>query len=162
MAKGWRKEPIRHGLASRGIKTANKNKPITRAMQYKDKEISSLSRQRDNYEKYILASIDNEGYENKELKTPKEKLQFLQNTFKDEYGFAISRQGEQKARAEWLSGLPSSISLPFYNDDIINFSKKMGSLRQNSTEKEESRVLENYWNYMSNQISRLNTKYGVR
>jgi len=30
MAKGWHRQPVRHGLASKGIKTAVKGKPITK------------------------------------------------------------------------------------------------------------------------------------
>ena len=159
----WHNEPRRHGLSAKGIKTAVQGKPVSRAMQYEHKEILPLSEQRANYEKYILENIDNSGYDNeKELTTPKQKLQFLQDTFKQEYGFQIARTGEQKARADWLSGLPSSINIPFYNNEILALAKKMGSLRANPTEKQEQQVIDGYWNYMSNQIERLNNKYGVK
>ena len=157
----WHNESRRHALASKGIKTATK--PMSRAMQYEKKEVLPLSEQRANYEKFILESIDNSGDDDpKELKTPKEKLQYLQDTFKSEYGYAIERKGEQGARADWLSGLPSSINIPFYNNEILELAKKMGSLQAKPTEKQEDMVLDNYWNYMSNQIGRLNRKYGVK
>ena len=163
MAKGWRNESRRHSLAAKGVKTVVDNKPLDRVSQYKQGKVLPLSEQRANYETYILDSIDNSGYDNaKPLITPKEKLQFLQNTLKSEYGHEIERKGTQTARADWLSGLPSSIDLPFQNNEILTFAEKMGSLRNNPTEKEEERILEGYWNYMSNQIGRLNTKYGVK
>ena len=157
----WKNESRRHALASKGIKTGTKV-PMSRAMQYEQKEVLPLAEQRANYEKFILESIDNDGYDNeKPLKTPKEKLQFLQDTFKSEYGFQIARTGEQDARAKWIMGLPSAIDLPSWNDDIIALAKKMGSLRKNSTEKQEQQVIDNYDQYMSNQIGRLNRKYKV-
>ena len=53
------------------------------------------------YEDMILESIDSSGYDIK-TKTPQEKLKFLKETFKSEYGFAISRMGEQRAFQELL------------------------------------------------------------
>ena len=46
---GWRKEPNRHALAAKGIKT--RVDPVTRRM---DKGIAPLKQVRDNYEKLSL------------------------------------------------------------------------------------------------------------
>jgi hypothetical protein len=110
------------------------------------------------YEKIILDAIDTDGYDTT-ANTPKEKLQFLRNRFKSEYGFSISRMGETRALSEWLSGL--SINLPFYNYDILELARKGGSLAQNATEKQEEKILENYWVFMANQIMKMWRKYKI-
>ena len=112
------------------------------------------------YHDYIIDAIDPDGYD-VNPKGNKAKLQFLRDTFRDEYGWAIQRMGEQRAMAEWLSGLPSAISLPFYNNDIIELAKKSGSLPMNATDAQEGRVLDNYWNFMANKIMQLFRKYKV-
>ena len=40
------------------------------------------------------------------------------NTFKSEYGWAIERYGPQKAFIEWLSGLPSVLSVLHYHHEV--------------------------------------------
>ena len=111
--------------------------------------------------KLIINSISADGYD-EHPKTAKEKLQFLKGTFKDEYGWAISRMGEQNAFKEWLQGLPSSFNIPFENYKIIEIAKKSGSLPKNATQNQEDRVLENYWNFMASKTFQLFNKYGVK
>jgi hypothetical protein len=112
------------------------------------------------YQKEILERINPDGYDVKP-NTPKEKLQWLKDTFKSEYGFAISRMGESKALSEWLAGIPSAINLPFYNNEILEFAKKGGSLPANPTESQEDKILANYWDFMANQIQQAWRKYKV-
>ena len=59
---------------------------------------------------YILDAIDTDGYD-VEAHTPKEKLQFLFDTFKSEQGYNNNRVGLYRAFSEWLSGLPSACLL---------------------------------------------------
>jgi hypothetical protein len=115
---------------------------------------------KDFYESYILRNIDSDGYGVK-LTTTMGKVRFLKSTFMSEYGFNVARMGTQKAMAEWLSGLPSVLSLPFYNSDIIKFAQKGGSLPKNPTSAQEQRVLNNYWNFMASKIMSLIRKYKV-
>lgn len=113
------------------------------------------------YEKYIIDAISTDGYDVK-AKTAKEKMQFLKDTFKSEYGYAIAQKGEQGAMADWLSGLPSAINIPFEYSEIIDLAKKAGTLAQNATDAQESKVTDNYFNYMANKIRILFKKYKVR
>ena len=87
-------------------------------------------------------------------------LKYADDRFRSEYGHEIQRFGEQKARENWLQGI--AINIPFYNADIINLAKKSGTLRQDATEREEQKILDNYWRFMSNKIGVLNNKYKVR
>ena len=113
------------------------------------------------YENYIIDAIDSDAYDVKTT-TKKEKLQFLKDTFRSEYGFAISRMGEVNAFKEWIQGLPSVFNIPFQNYEILQLAKKSGSLPQNATEKQEDRVLDNYWNFMAVKTFQAFRKYKVR
>ena len=112
------------------------------------------------YEKTILDAINPDDY-GVHPNTDKERLQFLKKTFKDEYGWAISRMGEQNAFREWISGLPTAFNIPFENAEILALAKKSGSLPENATDKQEDRVLENYWNFMTVKTFQVFRKYKV-
>ena len=102
----------------------------------------------------ILQNIDSSDY-NVSIKTDLDKIKFLKKTFLDEYGWAVSRMGLQNAVESWLRGLPSSLSLPFYNDEIIEIAKQWGSLPINATEKQEDKILNNYWKLMAANVVKL-------
>jgi hypothetical protein len=109
---------------------------------------------------YILDNIETEGYDVKAT-THKEKLEFLARTFRSEAGWNVQRIGLQKALEEWLMGLPSSLHIAFSNYDIINLAKEWGSLSQNATEKQEDKIINNYWRFMAANILKLMRKYKV-
>ena len=98
-----------------------------------------------NYKKYILSTIEEE-----HGKTDQEKINYILDRFNKEYGFMIERVGQQKAMAEWLSGL--ALNIKFYYEDIVKLAIKMGSVEENPSEKLQARVKENYWNFMANVI----------
>tara|TARA_R100001463_G_scaffold95332_1_gene149915 strand:- start:8 stop:385 length:378 start_codon:yes stop_codon:yes gene_type:complete len=81
--------------------------------------------------------------------TPSEKMEFLFTTFlkefihKNNYHLPI-----QKNLAEWLSGLPSVIDLPFYNGDILSLAKSLLET-DNLSEDLEDKIIENYYNHMA-------------
>lgn len=120
-------------------------------------------------EAFILQAIDNSGYDAQPLNSDKEKLQFLADTFKNEYGWSIPRYGIQSAIREWLQGLPSAINLPFYNVDILHYAWLWGSLGHNPSakdknkyqEKEENKLLSNYWQFMAMRILSLFKRNGI-
>ena len=115
-------------------------------------------------EQFIIDAIDAGGYlpENEQPQTDKEKLSFLHETFMSEYGYNIIRHGFQGAVREWLQGLPSSINLPFANYDILQHAVKWGSLPENATEKQEQKLLNNYWNFTAMRIVSLWNKAGIK
>lgn len=106
------------------------------------------------YKRFIIDSIDHDG-------TAQEKINYLRETFEAEYGWAVSRYGQQGAIREWLQGLPSAVYLPFYNGDIISLAKQHGSLPNNPTESQEEKILENYWNFMAAKVCQLLNGYRV-
>ena len=74
--------------------------------------------------KFLEDRIDFEGYDIRV--NPNRKISQLYNVFEDEYGWAIKRMGEKKALIEWLQGLPSTIDIPFYYDEISNLLYALG------------------------------------
>ena len=107
---------------------------------------------------YILEAIDPEAY-GETAETEQEKLAFFMTHFRNEYDFSIERYGEHKALSVYLSGLPSTINIAFMNCDIINIAQEWGSLPENPTEKQEDKILENYFEFMACQIMKLARKY---
>jgi hypothetical protein len=74
--------------------------------------------------KFLEDRIDFEGYNLD--KNPRNKISQLYDVFEDEYGWAIKRMGERKALIEWLQGLPSTIDIPYYYDEISNLLYALG------------------------------------
>ena len=103
---------------------------------------------------YILDSIDCEG-------TTQEKIDFVRECFTSEYGWMIPKAGEIDSLASWLQGLPSAVSIAFYNQDILSLAKTWDSIPEDATEKQEDKILENYWNFIANKLSQLMNGYRI-
>jgi hypothetical protein len=78
------------------------------------------------YKQTIIDNIDFEGYEVEEPKELKDKINLIYDIFKNEYGFMCTTIGEYNAFGEWLRGLPSALTVPFYNYDILENAKNAG------------------------------------
>lgn len=102
---------------------------------------------------FILKEIDADGYTDTVPETDAEKLQFLADTFKSEYGWAIERYGVTGAIREWLMGLPSVLTLPFYNSDVLEFAVKFGYLTDESEEGRDDAFLKGYWQIMAREVA---------
>jgi hypothetical protein len=112
---------------------------------------------------YILNAIDGEGY-GKELNTSAEKLQFLANCFKDEYLFPdnLKRYGSyQEVLRQWIMGLPSSFNIDFENYRIIEISKEWGSLPINATDRQEDKIINNWFNFIAAKTLQLMAKHNI-
>jgi len=141
-----------------------KSKMKNNEMKKNVKELSERQKINKFYEDYVIDSISTEGFDGYEgmTLTKKEKLQFAKDRFRSEYwnnNPQAQAMGERKAFESWLQGL--ALDIDFYNSDIIKLAKKSGSLREDASEKEEDRVIDNYWNYMTNQYYKAFKKYGV-
>jgi len=94
---------------------------------------------------YIINAIDAEGY-NQSPVTETEKLQFLVDTFKKEYGHNIMYYNSQiKAFTEWMKGLPSCFNIEYRNHAILELSYLFGFIKANATEKEEDEMIEQWF-----------------
>ena len=104
---------------------------------------------------YIIDCIDLDPYD-MSTGSAEGDIIALYSIFKREYGHEISRQGNEiKAFSSWCQGLPTCFNIAFYNSDIIALAKEWGSLPARSTETQEDRILENYWNFISNKFFQL-------
>lgn len=110
---------------------------------------------------YILSHIDASAYQEQEPADDAEKIHFLYMTFQSEYGWSIPRYGLVGALREWFRGLPSACHIAFYNSDIIQLAEKWGSLPKNASEREQQKILDNYWNLIANKTAQLFRKYGA-
>tara|TARA_R110000744_G_C18954425_1_gene516080 strand:+ start:105 stop:479 length:375 start_codon:yes stop_codon:yes gene_type:complete len=108
------------------------------------------------YENTILENIDftdygisNESYEYDKIKT-------LYNIFKSEYVHDNNKHiNETNLFSDWLRGLPTVLTVPFYNYDILEKAKESGALKINSNNDKyidtvENKFLLNYWVNLSN------------
>ena len=111
--------------------------------------------------RYILDNIDSDCYREEPVTTTAEKIAFLHETFMAEYGWAVDRYGRNGALREWLQGLPSAVHIAFYNGDILDLAKTWGRLRDDATEREEQKILDNYWNLLAAKICQLFDGYRV-
>ena len=93
--------------------------------------------------------------------TERDKVTFLLNTLLHAKGYEFKRNNINKTDviADWLMGLPSSLNIVFNNHDILRLAKKWGSIPQDATEKQEDKILENYWRFMASKTLQLFTKY---
>jgi hypothetical protein len=97
------------------------------------------------YEKTIIDNIDFDGYGFSNDMYLYDKIKTTYNIFKKEYGFMIERVGEMKAFSEWLSGLPSVLTVPFYYNEMIQNAKDFGVVI-----KDEDEFCATYFDRLSN------------
>ena len=116
-------------------------------------------------QKYLLEQIDLTGYQDEdgndyvmESMREDEKLAAARCNFESEMGWLIERSGQHRACVDWLSGLCSTVSIAFTYCDIIKLAHETGALNENSTEKEEDRICENYFPYMASNLIQLFNK----
>ena len=126
------------------------------------------SEQNKKYNEYILGAIIDDpkelGYDfnfSKSSNINQSKIDFFFNRFYSEYNWAIVRQGELKALIEYLQGLPSTIDLPIYYYDIIQLAIQYGSLSKDSSEKDQMKICDNFYNFIANKLIQLKRK-GVK
>lgn len=119
------------------------------------------------YDDYLLSCIDGEGYDipSDSLITTEGKLRFLHDTFIKEYWYPQNQQRystKENAFREWLMGLPSCFNIEFENYKILELARLMGSLPQDSTESQEDKIINNYFNYTACKVFKLFRKFGIK
>ena len=100
------------------------------------------------YENIIVDSIDFEGYEVDTPNTIKEKIDLVYSIFRKEFIHDNNKHiSDERNFAEWLRGLPSVITVPFYNHDILEKAKENGYTFENDWA--EDVFLEMYWSRLA-------------
>ena len=109
--------------------------------------------QKNNYKEYLIDCI---AYpENASATNDYLKIQNFFKVFNNEYGYEIKKQGEYNALAEYMQNQPSSISLPCYYHEQIELAKEFGSIPQDATEKQEKKIIDNFYNFFTNYLLQL-------
>ena len=96
------------------------------------------------YEQIILDNIDLEAYEIK-VENNFDKVNKAYKIFLSEYGHVLNRMSEERAFEEYLRGLPSILTVPFYNYEILNMAYAHNLLPANASEDFEDNFLNRYW-----------------
>jgi hypothetical protein len=110
---------------------------------------------------YILDCIDSEAYE-VETTTDLEKLQFLADTFKNEYSHGIKYYSSaQEAMRQYIMGLPSVFNVAWENYRILEIAQRWGSLGADATEKEQDKILANWFNLIAAKTLQLMAKHHI-
>lgn len=105
---------------------------------------------------YIMACIPDvqtiaAEYEQTIEDTDKARVNWVVDTFNREYGHAYNLKrwpSRQERFAQWLMGLPV-MTVAFAHYDIIQLAKKWGSLPADATEKQEDKIISNWFNFIS-------------
>lgn len=100
------------------------------------------------YEQIILDNIDFEGYGLSNDVSRYDKIKTLYNIFKREYVHENNKHLKEVVLfSEWLQGLPSVLSVPFYNFEILENGLLAGY--DLSDETKEDKFLAEYWNNLA-------------
>ena len=92
----------------------------------------------------LLETIDGDGYDKYPF-NERSKREFLRDTFESEFGWRVDQVGRANAIQEWAQGLPSAVSFPFMNHDIMQLGIKYGALSDDSTDKAIDKYIDQYW-----------------
>lgn len=123
-------------------------KAIQETMTQAEKMHNNLepSRKYYDYERILLDSVYNEGYDDEtyfnNLENDKQRAEFIRGRFVSEYQWCVEQKGEQGALIDWLQGL--ALNIPYMNGEIIELAGK-----QDAPEKEQQKITDNYWKFMS-------------
>lgn len=103
---------------------------------------------------YLISCIDSSGY-NIEAETDQQKKDFIKETFWAEYGFQVKRVGLQAACQDYLQGLPSSCTVEFWNDKIIEILKEWGVIKESMREETQYKKIVEYWQRMAWELTKI-------
>lgn len=107
----------------------------------------------------VINSFDLEACDfNTEELTIAQQAQKVLERFSSEYDcpYNIRQSLNRQLRiAEWLKGLPTVCTVPFYNGEIIEHGKRIGQLKTNTTENAEQKYIDQWFSLMAWKIIQL-------
>lgn len=106
------------------------------------------------YENTIVNNIDLNAYDIDDSTDLFDRIQMVYAIFKDEY---VHRNNQHLSEVflfkEWLQGLPSILTVPFYNNDILtnglNFAIETNDKLLRKKVRNEEQFLNDYWTNLS-------------
>jgi len=82
--------------------------------------------------------------------------------FKSEFlhknNIRIYQRDPAKVFGEWLSGLPSTINIAFYNHEVLDLAYLFDLLPATATEQEQDKFLNNWFELVASEVLRMHTK----
>lgn len=91
----------------------------------------------------------------------KKVIGFIMNEADHQYNRA-RLFSDQAIVADHIMGLPSYFNLEYRNGGIIQLAKKWGSLSENSTEKEEQKIIDNYPMFIAAKLMQIANGYHIK
>ena len=104
---------------------------------------------------YILNAVESDGYDVNayEVHTNQGKIDFVYKCFVSEYWYTEHKRyykgNEMLAFESWLMGLPSCFNVDFQNYRIIEIAKEWGSLPAEASEKQEDKIINNWFHFIA-------------
>lgn len=117
---------------------------------------STLTANKEALDIYILNAIDADNYD-VVLKSDKDKLQFLFDTFKSEY----HKEKNVKGFEDWIRGLPSSFNIDYDFEKIINLSYMFDLMKADADEEDEDYIQNNWFKIIAKEVYQLFDEYGT-
>ena len=115
-----------------------------------------------NIQTYLIDSVKTEDllWKLHDAITDAEKIAFVMACYNSEFNHAynVKRYPNEQIRfANWLSGLPSVLDIPFYPSSILELSKELQEV-ETYDQKTKDKICDNYFNFMAYHILKLNQK----
>lgn len=112
----------------------------------------------------LAASIDTYAYTDEKFKTQGERASFVLECYTQEFDYyqnQVRYPNEYQRIANWLQGLPSVCTVPFYNNEILEIGYKLGMIKHGksevSKESAEQKFLEGWFKLMACKLVQMST-----
>lgn len=92
------------------------------------------------------------------------RLAFVVECFNNEFWYKENRiryKNPVRGFSEWLMGLPSVIHIDYTYYDILRIAVEWGSLQEGATERQEDKIIDNWFNFIANKFFQLCRKHKV-
>lgn len=124
----------------------------------RDIEPLHWTKYRKNYQHFILSTIEKEELEERGLPdTEAGKIDYLISRLESETGQEVLGRNlilvSLDVIEQWLSGL--SLDIPFEYWEILELAEACGSCRYEMTERQQEKIVDNYFNFMANQVAHM-------
>lgn len=96
------------------------------------------------------------------LTNDKERIQYVMDVFRKEYGWNIDSIGNYNAFIEWIEGYPDiiDISYPKYGN-VIKDAINIGLIKENDSDNKKNKLIKNWNVFIAKNILKLAKKYNV-
>lgn len=112
-----------------------------KTIAYNEKGQQFVNLVSDAFIREVLDSIDDTIADN-ELTNDSERIRFFTEFFIDEFGWQVYRLGWLRAIEDYLRGIPATIHLPIWNNEILSMGHRLGDISEEELHRVPSRKIE--------------------